>query len=404
MKNINIHFLPIFLILVSVFFYVSIRFWYVSMTHAPAETGQSAGAIPIIAFSAFLWLLCLCGIPRGIHLVSLLWFLLMPIVNGLSHGISSGYVLPLLWPILFEMSYLFCRHGEQTVRIFRLFFVVVAIIGVVLFAIARMERDISGQTNTIFFALLTMPWLLLFQEKKMQLIYMLFFTVLIILSLKRSSLLVLVLYWAFYGITLLKSNRNKLLALSMVVAIVFMGMYAYAFADEAMGGALNERVNREETDEGRNRLGIYEVTMAMIQSSPFHKLMMGHGHFAVREESPLNISAHNDFLEVIYDYGLVAFVLYLCLWYYVLKRCVLLYKLDSMLFFPYSVTVSIFLVMSMVSHLILYNSYFLYMVMFWGAIEGLKESEDATEYFKVDDEDFETSEEYEDFGKVNQLL
>ena len=216
---------------------------------------------------------------------------------------------------------------------------------------------------------------------------MLVFSFLIVLSLKRSSLLVMLLYWAVYGMTLLKSSRNRIWAVVVIVVMVGVGMYAYTIADEALGGALNERVNREETDEGRNRLGIYKLTLNMITSSPPHKILIGHGHFGVRLDSPLGISAHNDFLEVIYDYGLFAFVLYLCLWGFVIRRCIYLYKEESEYFYPYAVSLSIFLVMSLVSHLILYNSYFIYIVMFWGALEGYMEYQAELE--EVDEEQVE---------------
>ena len=113
----------------------------------------------------------------------------------------------------------------------------------------------------------------------------------------------------------------------------------------------------------------------MIQSSSPTRLVIGHGHFGVRQDSWLEISAHNDFLEVIYDYGLVIFIFYLCLWGYVIRRAYYLYKTKSEMFLPYAASFSIFLVMSMVSHLILYTTYFNYLVMFWGMTEAMIETQ-----------------------------
>lgn len=41
------------------------------------------------------------------------------------------------------------------------------------------------------------------------------------------------------------------------------------------------------------------------------------------------------------------------------------------MFLPYSVSFAIFLSLSMVSHLILYTSYFNFLVMFWAAVEAV---------------------------------
>ena len=95
----------------------------------------------------------------------------------------------------------------------------------------------------------------------------------------------------------------------------------------------------------------------------------------VRRDSPLELSAHNDFLEVLYDYGLIIFILYLALWYYVIKRLVYHIRINSIYSLPYFCSFAIFLLLSMVSHLILYASYFNYLVMFWGCMEGLKDKD-----------------------------
>jgi hypothetical protein len=40
---------------------------------------------------------------------------------------------------------------------------------------------------------------------------------------------------------------------------------------------------------------------------------------------------------------------------------------------PYALSICIFAVMAMVSQLVLYVSYFLYLVMFWGIVQAAKE-------------------------------
>jgi O-antigen ligase len=111
----------------------------------------------------------------------------------------------------------------------------------------------------------------------------------------------------------------------------------------------------------------------MIEQSTKAQLILGHGHNAVRRDSPLEISAHNEYLEIIYDYGIIALTIYLGLWIYVIKQFLFHYRNNTIFFIPYALSICIFVVMSMVSQLVLYVSYFLYLVMFWGIVQAAKE-------------------------------
>jgi hypothetical protein len=138
-----------------------------------------------------------------------------------------------------------------------------------------------------------------------------------------------------------------------------------------MGGNLSERFSQEELGEGSNRLTIYEETINMILRSDHLSLLLGHGHSRVSKDSIMNISAHNDFLECIYDYGLVVFILYILLCIYVIKKCVYLFRKRSSLFIPYAASIALFFFQSMFEHLLLYASWFNYLILFWGAAEAL---------------------------------
>lgn len=83
-------------------------------------------------------------------------------------------------------------------------------------------------------------------------------------------------------------------------------------------------------------------------------------------------SAHNDFLEVLYDYGIIGFIMFIYLHVRVAKTTYKLHKHRSSYFIPYMVSFIIFVVMSIVSHLIIYPTYFCCLVAFWAYIESMK--------------------------------
>ena len=324
------------------------------------------------AYSVYIWLSAGTSNLKGFHIICLLWCVIMPFIIWYSHGNLGVMLQTILWPLLFEASYLLIKKNRVNLNYFRKFFYIVAIYGGFIFLQSRIDMFTHDlyQSNTIYFIFLTLPWLLLVKRKSTRLFFLILFTALAVWSLKRSVLLSVLIIWASYVLSLLRDKRRIFLKISFVLVLIVGGIYGYSYGDELLKGELTERVNREETDEGRNRLAIWTFTWSMIENSSADALVLGHGHFGVRRDSLLEISAHNDFLEVIYDYGLVILVLYIGLWVYVFKRCIKLYRDNSELFLPYAVSLSIFLVMSMVSHLILYTSYFNYLVLFWGSLEG----------------------------------
>lgn len=365
----------IFAILLLLFIVAFINVWNKSMTDMEATSSdQKMLMYSVYMLTAYCVFLLISGNRpnNGIHVICLLWCLFMPIVIGINHGKIKDIAQTFLWPLLFEVSFLFVKKDKENLISFRKLFVVVSIYGTFFFLQSRigMMSHRNIQSNTIYFTFLTLPWLLFAKGKTTRLFLLVLFTIFGVWSLKRSVMLTLVFVWSAYMLSILKSKRKKLLHIFLIVMLIVVGLIGYSYGDQLLKGELSERINREETDEGRNRLAIYTVTWQMIRSSSPESLVFGHGHYGVRNNSILEISAHNDFLEVIYDYGLFIFILYLGLWVYVIMRCFRLFRSNSELFLPYAVSLSIFLVMSMVSHLILYTTYFNYLVLFWGSIEG----------------------------------
>jgi hypothetical protein len=371
--KINRFYFYLFAVAFFAFAVAFVNFVNYSMTD---EEGGSRYWLTRIAFfmdvlCVFIMILRLRRKYNGIHLICMLWLLIMPINMLLNHAPLYDIIRTIIWPLLFETTYLCCQNCISRGLFLKKEFFVLAIIGAYYFLATRV--GIEHQTNTVYFVFLTMPWLLFESKKVTRLIIVLVFTSFAVLSLKRSMLLTTILIWGFYFLTGLENRRNRIITIIGVLVMMVSFSVLYDKVDESLGGLLSERVNREETNSGRDRMAIWTLTWNMIQNSPTEKIMIGHGHFGVRNDSFLEISAHNDFLEVIYDYGIIILILYLGLWIYVIRRSVYLYKIKSPLFFPYASALSIFLVMSLVSHLLLYTTYFNYLVLFWGATEAIVE-------------------------------
>lgn len=131
----------------------------------------------------------------------------------------------------------------------------------------------------------------------------------------------------------------------------------------------------QTSNEGRE--DVWPVVISMIRYSDIIALIFGHGFDTVIENSPLALSAHCDFLEVIYDYGVSGLLLYLTFYKRLWNGFIKMYRQGSELAAPMSFTFVTAFVVSLFSHLIIFPTYFLGFCLFWGLAMGSVDSEEA---------------------------
>ena len=84
------------------------------------------------------------------------------------------------------------------------------------------------------------------------------------------------------------------------------------------------------------------------------EIKFGHGYNGVLKNSPLGISAHNDFFEIMYNYGIVGFIPYLILHIQLMKQVFASIRVRNEYAAIIAFTYTIFFIMSMISIVILY--------------------------------------------------
>ena len=131
----------------------------------------------------------------------------------------------------------------------------------------------------------------------------------------------------------------------------------------------------QTSNEGREE--VWPVVISMIRYSDIIALIFGHGFDTVIENSPLALSAHCDFLEVIYDYGVSGLLLYLTFYKRLWDGFIKMYRQGSELAAPMSFTFVTAFVVSLFSHLIIFPTYFLGFCLIWGLAMGSVDSEEA---------------------------
>lgn len=230
-------------------------------------------------------------------------------------------------------------------------------------------------SNLVYFVLLTFPWLLLVKAKYFRYILIVITAFAIFVSMKRTAILAFSLGILFYFFIENKLWEKNIKIVSILFTFLLISgiSYMYVKIDSYTGGYITTRFQNIEDDRGSGRLDIYNNVIELQSNTHFENWVVGHGHNSLLVFNK-NKSAHNDFLEVLFDYGLIGLILYIMLHLLLIKKTISLIKLKSEFASGFLVSYIIFFVMSMISHLILYPSYFIYLAAYWGAIFAISEN------------------------------
>ncbi len=253
-------------------------------------------------------------------------------------------------------------------------FFIIEIIFTVMFLWYRFSgvKISDGAVNSVYFVVTLLPFALLNQNKSKLLIAVALIVLVALISNKRVAFLMVLIAVAVYFLLILLMNtmsfEKKVAFILLTVIAVGVVWNLYNSMAETMDVNLFERLETLQEDGGSGRDVIYAKVTEKIKKFTVKDWITGHGFSGVSATAGIKTSAHNDFLEVIYDYGIGGIILYVFLLLKVLRLTFQLRKKKPEVFIAGIVSMLMFLFMSMFSHLILYPTYVIYFVVFWSVI------------------------------------
>jgi hypothetical protein len=236
--------------------------------------------------------------------------------------------------------------------------------------------EAPASLNDAYWCLLLLPWCLLNSNKIIKYVGIGAITLVVLFSMKRTALLILALSILSY-VSLSRVYGNKKTNFGFIFVILLItgiGYETYSTVNTKTGGYFTSRIENIFQDKGSGRVDIYQEVILLISNNTVENLAFGHGHNSVRRFTTDHISAHNDWLEVLFDYGIFIFCIYFWMHGCIIYKSFRLIQCHSFYGPPMVVSYIIFFCMSMGSHLVLYSSYFSYLMAFWGTMEALSSS------------------------------
>ena len=245
----------------------------------------------------------------------------------------------------------------------------------VIYLYAIVKNGISTQ-NSIYYMLVFLPMLVFLKRSSIKKGLVVLLAILALISNKRTAFLGVLAYFLTYEFMSQKYiSRNKKIVKGVGYVLLIVFIY---FIWPVITQRLNITVLKElslaniEADGGSNRIYIYSILWKNQLAGSVKHWLIGDGYNAVLLSHICRdgiggewVSAHNDFLEVIYDYGIVGFVLYISFFVMLIKAAINMQKTHYEYVGAFMGTVSMVIVMSMTSHLIIYLNYYVVIFMFW---------------------------------------
>jgi len=296
-----------------------------------------------------------------IPLVMLLSIYILIVTVLIDGGFKSFYIyVRVIYPLI---GLLLIYYWTKYEYLDEKFFVVVLFLLIVIYGVISYlnlgyrlvsRRGLSVADNTGYSLVTLLAGVLFFTKKK----YIFPITIFIIISGalfcgKRGAIVVLfVALLPLVKYILTSYSRNVIRKMAFIVFAILASLIAVYFFGDYFSAAM-ARFQKLEEDGGSGRNTMYMLYLTRFWESDFIHELFGHGLYAGvwgngRKYAFIGLLAHNDWLEMLYDFGIVGCFLYILIFisvfvkiwnnrknkdniYYMLLMSVIIWGLKSML-------------------------------------------------------------------------
>ena len=320
----------------------------------------------------------------------LIWVIINNLVNSDDLFLDMREVL--WWPLIYFLFYFIAFNDsngkfiQSIIKFFPILFIVMLVQYLLIrstnsFFYTESGKAFYGPSNSIYYNALLMPFAFLVKRKGLKYLLLVIGLVLVLFSFKRAPIIfaALIIVMAMYYDFIVSKNMSLLRGLFFSCIVLIAGFLAFNYINNKTGEFLTQRFESMKKDNGSGRLEIYQNVWEKFNHKGFEYQIIGSGHNSVSDSNKtlddngklIGISAHNDYLEVIYDFGLIGLVFFLIVLSEFIKQLLYLKNVDDKLFQANFAAFIIFFVMSMVSHLFTLPTYFAYLVIVLALSAGM---------------------------------
>jgi len=306
-----------------------------------------------------------------------LWIIVVSFVHFIYEPLSSfiSYILLLIQIPLSICMYKYAVKESNT-RYIRLTLLVFLLIMTYVFitnlTLVQSFQTWNSANNASYFVGYLVPLCFMVEKRYWKHICFAIALYVMLSSFKRAGLIGLISCGViYYYIELIFVNKDRTSKLKyyfifFVFAILIIIGVQYFLSENPF---LSERFRMSESGDS-NRTETWSITWKLFCESDIFSQLFGHGYDQVIKHSSLGFSSHNDYLEILYNYGLFGLISFLYLIVSLVKCCVHMIREKSEVASSFCSSVAYFLILIMMSHIVAYPYYFLYFSVSWAYMLG----------------------------------
>lgn len=239
-----------------------------------------------------------------------------------------------------------------------------------------------GEINSVFWILLTIPFVFLIDNKLIKYLILFSSFILILLSTKRSATIAISFVFLFSLVSDFFTSKISIANVLFISVFLVISFFTFNQILSKIDVSVLRRFEETSIYE-EARYDILRDSWQRFQRKNIIFKIFGSGHRSTANDrgfDVLSLTAHNDFLEVLYNYGYIGLILYIYFIFQIIQVLFKLKKFDKKYIYAYLSSIVIFLIMSSVSHLVIYPTYYTFILIFWVLIESRIRTQQ--EYFK----------------------
>lgn len=239
----------------------------------------------------------------------------------------------------------------------------------VYFWIIYLDKSINvyGLYNAVFYPLFFFPFFLVIENPRLKWVSILAFLAIVLVSYKRSALLFLGLAIGYYILQSISSSKGvfkKIFVIISMIIVIIAGAFLYNYLSVEYNLDWSYRIMDALETGGSNRLTIWSDIFTALKNQRIVDWLVGHGY----RTTDLYGGAHNDYLEILYDYGLIGFGLFAVICGLLVNYRIKMKKAGYKYLAPYTVSLIFFFIYGIFGQLFIMPQWFFELCLFWGII------------------------------------
>ncbi len=283
---------------------------------------------------------------------------------------TTALISCLVFPLVFISSFTLFRKSNQLSELIKYQYIIFLVFFALHFYVRLILNINNGLViNTIYYQVMLLPFILVIPNTKLKRLGIILLISSVLYSMKRAAFISVafsLLVYLIYQKDEVLNNKmfNTLKKISVVGIIIAILLSINELIGSRLGTDIFSRIISISDDGGAGRLNIISVLLNQLKTNSFDQWFLGHGYNTTAIYTG-GLTAHNDFLEMLFNFGGFGLLLYIALYFVLIKQSIVFRKAKYRYLASFNASIVLFFTTTMFSHLIFVPTYVGYLSLFW---------------------------------------